>query len=170
MRGHDKQSDKTPSPAPGCTLPLAALLIFASMVPAPAQTAATTPTTADQQAPKRKKMLERAAAVLKALGNASAKGPARSSRRWRITTLPRPISRRSTYSSGSPAREEAAGGDAEERARLCPQDGATNVSDRLDLLSGNVDGRKQLAVTTANRCCAGTCDGHQHIPAITRRC
>ncbi len=53
---------------------LAALMIGAGITPAPAQTAVAAPADrTDQQAPKRKKMVERAAAVMKALGDASAK-------------------------------------------------------------------------------------------------
>lgn len=135
----------------GLYLPLAALLIFASMVPAPAQTAATTPPTADQQAPKRKKMLERAAAVLKALGNASAKPgqklPALADYYAAKADL---ASIDSTAPEAPRAKKLLAAMQKNERDYV-RKHGATNVSDRLDSLSGNVDGRKQFAVTTGKQ-------------------
>ncbi|WP_019197156.1 hypothetical protein [Afipia birgiae] len=130
-------------------LPLAALLICASIAPAPAQTATAAPAdTADQQVPKRKKMIERAAAVMKALGDASVK------RGQKLPALADYYAAKADLKSIDPSAPEAprakkllAAMQKNEREYVRKL-GTNNIDARLDSLSGNVDGRKKFAADT----------------------
>lgn len=128
---------------------LAALLIGASIVPAPAQTTAAPPAdTADQQAPKRKKMVERAAAVMKALGDASAK------RGRKLPALADYYAAKADLKSIDPSAPEAprakkllAAMQKNEREYVRKL-GTGNIDARLDSLAGNVEGREKFAAET----------------------
>lgn len=127
---------------------LALLLICASIVSAPAQTAATPANATEQQAPKRKKMIERAAAVMKALGDASAK------RGQKLPALADYYAAKADLKSIDPSAPEAprakkllAAMQKNEREYVRKL-GTNNIDARLDSLSGNVDGRKKFAADT----------------------
>lgn len=128
-------------------LVLAALLIGASIIPAPAQTAATPVDTADQ-APKRKKMVERAAAVMKALGDASAK------RGQKLPALADYYAAKADLKSIDPSAPEAprakkllAAMQKNEREYVRKL-GSNNIDAKLDSLAGNVEGRRKFATDT----------------------
>jgi hypothetical protein len=131
-----------------CGLPLAALLICASIAPAPAQTAAATPADTAEQAPKRKKMVERAAAVMKAIGDASAK------RGQKLPALADYYAAKADLKSIDPSAPEAprakkllAAMQKNEREYVRKL-GTNNINARLDSLDENVEGRKQFATET----------------------
>jgi hypothetical protein len=134
---------------PVCALTLAAVLIGAGIAPAPAQTAAAAPADAtDQQAPKRKKMVERAAAVMKALGEASA------NRGQKLPALADYYAAKADLKSIDPSAPEAprakkllAAMQKNEREYVRKL-GTNNIGAKLDSLDGNVDGRKQFAIDT----------------------
>lgn len=128
-------------------LVLAALLIGASIIPAPAQTAATPVDTADQ-APTRKKMVERAAAVMKALGDASAK------RGQKLPALADYYAAKADLKSIDPSAPEAprakkllAAMQKNEREYVRKL-GSNNIDAKLDSLAGNVEGRRKFATDT----------------------
>lgn len=129
-------------------LVLAGLMIGASIIPAPAQTAATPANTADQQAPKRKKMVERAAAVMKALGDASAK------RGQKLPALADYYAAKTDLKSIDPSAPEAprakkllAAMQKNEREYVRKL-GSNNIDAKLDSLAGNVEGRRKFATDT----------------------
>ncbi|HEX7882191.1 MAG TPA: hypothetical protein VF499_05575 [Afipia sp.] len=126
---------------------LAALLMYASIVPAPAQTAAAIPAT-DQPAPQRKKMVERAAAIIKTLGDASAK------RGQKLPALADYYAAKADLKSIDPSAPEAprakkllAAMQKNER-EYARKLGTNNIDARLDSLTGNVEGRKKFAIDT----------------------
>ncbi len=128
-------------------LVLAGLLIGASIIPAPAQTAATPADIADQ-APKRKKMVERAAAVMKALGDASAK------RGQKLPALADYYAAKADLKSIDPSAPEAprakkllAAMQKNEREYVRKL-GSNNIDAKLDSLAGNVEGRRKFATDT----------------------
>lgn len=128
-------------------LVLAALMIGASIIPAPAQTAATPMDPADQ-APKRKKMVERAAAVMKALGDASAK------RGQKLPALADYYAAKADLKSIDPSAPEAprakkllAAMQKNEREYVRKL-GSNNIDAKLDSLAGNVEGRRKFATDT----------------------
>ena len=154
-------------------LVLAALLIGASIIPAPAQTAATPANTADQQAPKRKKMVERAAAVMKALGDASAK------RGQKLPALADYYAAKADLKSIDPSAPEAprakkllAAMQKNEREYVRKL-GTNNIDAKLDSLAGNVEGRKKFATDTRKQMSRrglsmdiGTSDEHETVLSI----
>lgn len=129
-------------------LTLAALLIGASIAPASAQTAASAPADTAEQAPKRKKMVERAAAVMKALGDTSAK------RGQKLPALADYYAAKADLKSIDPSAPEAprakkllAAMQKNEREYVRKL-GTNNIGAKLDSLSGNVEGRKKFATDT----------------------
>lgn len=154
-------------------LVLAALLIGASIIPAPAQTAATPANTADQQAPKRKKMVERAAAVMKALGDASAK------RGQKLPALADYYAAKADLKSIDPSAPEAprakkllAAMQKNEREYVRKL-GSNNIDAKLDSLAGNVEGRRKFATDTRKQMSRrglsmdiGTSDEHETVLSI----
>ncbi|MDO8980678.1 MAG: hypothetical protein Q7V17_15735 [Afipia sp.] len=152
---------------------LAALLIGASIIPAPAQTTATPADTADQQAPKRKKMVERAAAVMKALGDASAK------RGQKLPALADYYAAKADLKSIDPSAPEAprakkllAAMQKNEREYVRKL-GTNNIDARLDSLADNVEGRKKFATDTRKQMSRrglsmdiGTSDEHETVLSI----
>lgn len=128
----------------GC-LPLAAALTCATIAPVFAQTAASTPATAtDQPGPKRKKMVERASAMMKALNDRGRKLPA----------LADYYAAKADLKSIDPSAPEAprarkllAAMQKNESAYVRKL-GSTNIPAKLDSLDGNVEGRKQFAIET----------------------
>lgn len=154
-------------------LVLAALLIGASIIPAPAQTAATPANTADQQAPKRKKMVERAAAVMKALGDASAK------RGQKLPALADYYAAKADLKSIDPSAPEAprakkllAAMQKNEREYVRTL-GSNNIDAKLDSLAGNVEGRRKFATDTRKQMSRrglsmdiGTSDEHETVLSI----
>ncbi len=154
-------------------LVLAALLIGASVIPAPAQTAATPANTADQQAPKRKKMVERAAAVMKALGDASAK------RGQKLPALADYYAAKADLKSIDPSAPEAprakkllAAMQKNEREYVRKL-GTNNIDAKLDSLAGNVEGRRKFATDTRKQMSRrglsmdiGTSEEHETVLSI----
>lgn len=153
-------------------LVLAALVIGASIIPAPAQTAAAPADTADQ-APKRKKMVERAAAVMKALGDASAK------RGQKLPALADYYAAKADLKSIDPSAPEAprakkllAAMQKNEREYVRKL-GTNNIDAKLDSLAGNVEGRKKFATDTRKQMSRrglsmdiGTSDEHETVLSI----
>lgn len=153
-------------------LVLAALLIGASIIPAPAQTAATPADIADQ-APKRKKMVERAAAVMKALGDASAK------RGQKLPALADYYAAKADLKSIDPSAPEAprakkllAAMQKNEREYVRKL-GSNNIDAKLDSLAGNVEGRRKFATDTRKQMSRrglsmdiGTSDEHETVLSI----
>ncbi|MBB5051054.1 hypothetical protein HNQ36_001008 [Afipia massiliensis] len=153
-------------------LVLAALLIGASIIPAPAQTAATPMDPADQ-APKRKKMVERAAAVMKALGDASAK------RGQKLPALADYYAAKADLKSIDPSAPEAprakkllAAMQKNEREYVRKL-GSNNIDAKLDSLAGNVEGRRKFATDTRKQMSRrglsmdiGTSDEHETVLSI----
>lgn len=132
-----------------CGLPLAALLVVAGTLPTLAQTAAATPAAAtEDQAPKRKKVIDRAAAVLKALGDASAK------RGQKLPALADYYAAKADLSSIDASAPEAprakkllAAMQKNERDYVRKL-GTTNIGAKLDSLDGNIEGRQKFAAET----------------------
>lgn len=130
-------------------LPLAALLIGATIAPALAQTPAGTAANAtDQPAPKRKKMVERASAMMKALGDYSAK------RGRKLPALADYYAAKADLAAMDPSAPEAprarkllAAMQKNERDYIRKL-GATNIPAKLDSLDGNIEGRRQYANET----------------------
>ncbi len=126
-------------------LPLAAALICATAAPVFAQTAVTTPATStDQPGPKRKKMVERASAMMKALNNRGRKLPA----------LADYYAAKAYLKSIDPSAPEAprakkllAAMQKNESAYVRKL-GSGNIAAKLDSLDGNIEGRKQFATET----------------------
>ncbi|TKT74066.1 hypothetical protein YH63_018470 [Afipia massiliensis] len=153
-------------------LVLAALMIGASIIPAPAQTAATPADTADQ-APKRKKMVERAAAIMKALGDASAK------RGQKLPALADYYAAKADLKSIDPSAPEAprakkllAAMQKNEREYVRKL-GTNNIDAKLDSLAGNVEGRRKFAADTRKQMSRrglsmdiGTSDEHETVLSI----
>lgn len=153
---------------------LAALLISASIIPAPAQTAAAAPAdSTDQQAPKRKKMVERAAAVMKALGDASAK------RGQKLPALADYYAAKADLKSIDPSAPEAPRAKKlltamqKNEREYVRKLGTNNINARLDSLEGNVEGRKQFASDTRKQMSRrglsmdiGTSDEHETVLSI----
>lgn len=153
---------------------LTALLISASIIPAPAQTAAAAPAdSTDQQAPKRKKMVERAAAVMKALGDASAK------RGQKLPALADYYAAKADLKSIDPSAPEAPRAKKlltamqKNEREYVRKLGTNNINARLDSLEGNVEGRKQFASDTRKQMSRrglsmdiGTSDEHETVLSI----
>jgi hypothetical protein len=153
---------------------LAALLIGASIVPAPAQTAAApAANTTDQQAPKRKKMVERAAAVIKALGDASAR------RGRKLPALSDYYAAKADLKSIDPSAPEAprakkllAAMQKNEREYVRKL-GSNTIDARLNSLENNIEGRRTFAAETRKRMSRrglsmdiGTSDEHDTVLSI----
>lgn len=120
--------------------------------PAPAQTAPDTKTVlTDQPAPKRKKMLERAAAVIRAMTDYSAR------RGQKLPALADYYAAKSdlgTIDETAPeaprAKKLLAAMQKNEREYI-RKIGTSDINARLDALAGNVDQRKQFAATTSKQ-------------------
>lgn len=153
---------------------LAALMIGAGITPAPAQTAVAAPADrTDQQAPKRKKMVERAAAVMKALGDASAK------RGQKLPALADYYAAKADLKSIDPSAPEAPRAKKlltamqKNEREYVRKLGTNNINAKLDLLEGNVEGRKQFASDTRKQMSRrglsmdiGTSEEHETVLSI----
>lgn len=141
----------SPGRAIPCALLATALLTCADIAPVSAQTAASAATVAgpaNQPAPKRRKMVERAAAVMKALTDYSAK------RGERLPALADYYAAKADLRSIDDSAPEAprakkllAAMEKNERDYL-RKAGARSVESRLDALAGNVEGRTRFAADT----------------------
>lgn len=131
-------------------VPLAALLMCAGIAAAPAQTAGpATAASTDQPAPKRKKVIDRAAAVMKSLTDYSAK------RGQKLPALADYYAAKAdlkaiddTAPEAPRAKKLLAAMQKNERDYIRKLGATKNIGAKLDALAGNIDGRKQFAVTT----------------------
>lgn len=155
-------------------LPLAALLIGATIAPVFAQTATSAPAnTTDQPAPKRKKMLERASAMMKALGDYSAK------RGRKLPALADYYAAKADLAAIDPSAPEAPRAKKllaamqKNESEYVRKLGTSNIAAKLDSLDGNIEGRKQFASETRKQMLRrglsmdiGTSEEHQTVLSI----
>ncbi len=135
-----------------CGLPLAVLLIGAGIAPAAAQTPAPAAAAASEQpAPKRKKVVERAAAIMKALGDYSARRTQKLPALADYYAAKADLGKIDDSAPEAPRAKKLLAAMQKNEREYVRKHGAMNISARLDSLSDNVEGRKQFAVTTSKQ-------------------
>lgn len=134
------------SPATLCSLSLIALLMCAG-TPAAAQSAS--PSAApEQSAPKRKKMVERAATMMKALTGYSAKRGQKLPALADYYAAKADLGRIDESAPEAPRAKKLLAAMQKNEREYVRKLGAGNIGGKLDSLAGNVDGRKQFALET----------------------
>jgi hypothetical protein len=127
---------------------LSALLMALGIPAAPAQTAAAAATSADQPAPKRKKVLERAAAVIKSLSDYSAKRGQKLPALADYYAAKADLGKIDDSAPEAPRAKKLLAAMQKNEREYIRKVGTGNIAARLQSLEGNADGRKQFALDT----------------------
>lgn len=136
-------------PALRCGFLLAAILACSGISAASAQTtAAATADSADQPAPKRKKVLDRAAAVIKSLTDYSAKRGQKLPALADYYAAKADLAKIDDTAPEAPRAKKLLAAMLKNEREYIRKVGTGNIAARLDSLDGNVDGRTRFAADT----------------------
>jgi hypothetical protein len=144
LRRHPVPSPRLAIP---CALLLSALLAGTAIPAASAQTAVAADS-ADQPAPKRKKVLERAAAVIKSLTDYSAKRGQKLPALADYYAAKADLGKIDDSAPEAPRAKKLLAAMQKNEREYIRKAGSGNIAARLQSLEGNVDGRKQFALDT----------------------
>lgn len=130
-------------------LSLAAVLMCAGLVAASAQTVTSaTAASTDQPAPQRKKVLDRAAAVIKSLTNYSAKRGEKLPALADYYAAKADLAKIDDTAPEAPRAKKLLAAMQKNEREYVRKAGTGNIGAKLDALAGNVDGRTKFAADT----------------------